>query len=95
MLNQRRYRELAQIPAMGGDQAARAYLARLVESAADFSAGFDRLPSAPEAWSTGFFTEFDLDLQYRDGSKLLRARLYMVPDGSGWRVAGLMVEPPG
>lgn len=95
MLNQRRYRELAQIPAMGGDQAARAHLARLVESAADFSAGFDRLPSAPEAWSTGFFTEFDLDLQYRDGSKLLRARLYMVPDGSGWRVAGLMVEPPG
>lgn len=92
-LNQRRYRDIAQIPQVGGDAAARAELLKLVESAPDFSAGFDRLPSNPESWARGFVTEFDVDLQFRGGSRLMRVRAYAVPtDGGGWRIAGLGVD---
>ncbi len=92
-LNQRRHRDIAQIPQMGGEATARAELLKLVESAPDFSAGFDRLPSAPELWERGFVTEFDLDLQYRGGSRLMRVRAYAVPaEGGGWRIAGVGVN---
>ncbi|MEA3247773.1 MAG: hypothetical protein U9Q74_16610, partial [Gemmatimonadota bacterium] len=93
-LNQRRYRDIGQIPQVGGDATARGDLLKLAESAADFSAGFDRLPSSPEPWVRGFVTEFDVDLQYRGGSRLMRIRAYASPaEGGGWRIAGLGVEP--
>ena len=93
MLNQRRYRELQAIPQVGGDAALRAELIRLTESAGDFAAGFDRVPTAPSDWAKGFETEFFVDLAWRGGKKLLRIRLYASPGEGGWRVAGFGVDP--
>lgn len=95
MLNQRRYRDLAQLPAVGGDAALRAELIKLTESAQDFAAGFERVPSAPEAWTTGFETEFFVDLEWRGGKKTVRVRLYASQGESGWRTAGVAIDPPG
>jgi hypothetical protein len=95
LLNQRRYREVAQIPQLGGDAAARAELLRLVESANDFAAGFDRVPSAPGEWVRGFETDFDLDVEWRGGRKLFRVRLFASPAEGGWRTVGIAVEPIG
>jgi hypothetical protein len=95
LLNQRRYREVAQIPHIGGDAAARAELLRLVESANDFAAGFDRVPSAPGEWVRGFETDFDLDVEWRGGRKLFRVRLFASPAEGGWRTVGIAVEPIG
>ncbi|HVZ50008.1 MAG TPA: protein kinase [Gemmatimonadaceae bacterium] len=95
MLNQRQFRDVAAIPAMGGDAGARDELIRLVQSAADFAAGFDRLPVAPAPWTKGFETEFDVDLEWRGGKKLLRVRLYAAQVDGAWRIAGLAVDPAG
>ncbi|MDQ8165202.1 MAG: protein kinase [Gemmatimonadota bacterium] len=95
LLNQRRHREVAQIPMAGGDAAARAELIRLTESAADFGAGFDRVCSAPDRWSLGFETECILDLTWRGGQKLIRVRLFATPVESGWKLAGVAVDPGG
>lgn len=95
LLNQRRYREVAQIPAVGGDAAARAELIRLTESAAEFGAGFDRVCAAPDRWSLGFETECILDLTWRGGQKLMRVRLFATPGESGWKIAGVAVDPGG
>lgn len=92
LLNQRRYRELGALQTVGGDPAARAELLRLVESAADFSAGFDRLPVAPEPWTIGFETELYVDVQWRGGSQIVRVRLYCLPADGGWRLAGIAVD---
>jgi serine/threonine-protein kinase len=93
LLNQRRYRELASIPNAGGDAALRAELIRLTESAGDFAAGFDRLPSAPSMSPQGFETEFDVDLQWRGGKKLMRVLIYAVPADGGWRLAAIAINP--
>jgi serine/threonine-protein kinase len=95
MLNQRRYRELGQLPAIGGDAAARAELLKLAETAAEFSAGFDRLPSAPASWARGFDTDFEVDVQWRGGRKLFRVHVYASPGDGVWRIAGIAVEPAG
>jgi serine/threonine protein kinase len=95
MLNQRRHREIGQLPSAGGDAALRAELIRLTESAGDFAAGFDRLPSAPSMSPQGFETEFDIDLQWRGGKKLMRVLLYAVPAEGGWKVAGIAINPSG
>gem|GEM_PF-5127031 len=95
LLNQRRHREVAQIPMAGGDAAARAELIRLTESAAEFGAGFDRVCSAPDKWSLGFETECILDLTWRGGQKLMRVRLFATPAESGWKLAGVAVDSGG
>ena len=93
LLNQHRYRELAQIPAVGGDAGARAELIKLTETAADFAAGFDRVASAPSDWKDGFETDFVLDLEWRGGRKLVRVRLFASHGDSGWRTVGIAIEP--
>jgi len=95
LLNQRRYREVGQIPAVGGDAASRAELIRLTESAAEFGAGFDRVCAAPARWSGGFETKCILDLTWRGGQKLMRVRLFAAPAEGGWKIAGLAVDPGG
>jgi serine/threonine-protein kinase len=94
LLNQRRFREIAQWPAVGGSPALRAELLKLTESATDLSAGFDRIPSAPDEWTNGFQTEFFLDLEWRDGRKTLRIRLFATPGDAGWRTVGFAVDEP-
>ncbi len=93
MLNQRRVRELVQLPAVGGDAVTRAELIRLTESVADFAAGFDRLPSAPAEWTSGFETELYLDLEWRGGKRILKARLYAMRGPDGWRLVAFGIEP--
>lgn len=94
MLNQRRFRELAAVVPVGGDAAARADLLKLTETAADFAAGFDRVPVAPGAWAQGFETECYVDLEWRGGKKVVRVRLYASPgESGGWRLAGMAVDP--
>jgi hypothetical protein len=94
LLNQRRYRDVAQLQSLGGDAATRAELIKLTESATDFAAGFDRVPSAPEEWSGGFQTEFFLDLEWRGGKKAIRIRLYAAPGDAGWRTVGFAADVP-
>jgi serine/threonine protein kinase len=93
LLNQRRYRELGQLQSMGGDAAMRTELIKLTESAADFAAGFDRVPAAPTQTATGLETEFYLDLEWRGGKKTMRVRLFAVPAEGGWRAVGFAAEP--
>jgi serine/threonine-protein kinase len=93
LLNQHRYRELGQIPQVGGDAAARAELIKLTETAADFAAGFDRVASAPADWANGFETDFVLDLEWRGGKKQLRIRLFAAHNETGWHTAGFAAEP--
>ncbi len=93
LLNQRRYRDLAQLQSLGGDPGARAELLRLTESAADFAAGFDRVPAAPTPWTSGVEIEFFVDLEWRGGKRSMRVRLYAVPDGGGWRTIGFAADP--
>jgi serine/threonine-protein kinase len=94
LLNQRRYREVAQLLAVGGDAAVRADLLKLAETAPEFSAGFDRVPSLPDAWTNGFETVFFLDLEWRGGRKLVRIRLYASPADGGWRTVGFAADAP-
>lgn len=94
MLNQRRYRELAQVPAKGGDATARAELLRLAQNAPDFAAGFDRVASAPERTSDGFTTDFVLDLEWQGGSRLMLVQAFATMQGGSWHLAAFGVEAP-
>jgi tRNA A-37 threonylcarbamoyl transferase component Bud32 len=94
MLNRRQYRELAQVPAIGGDAAQRAELIRLTQNATDFAAGFDRIASAPERTRDGFSTDFVLDLEWQGGHKLMLVTAFAAMQGGSWRLAGFGVETP-
>jgi hypothetical protein len=85
---------VAQLLAVGGDAAVRADLLKLAETAPEFSAGFDRVPSLPDAWTNGFETVFFLDLEWRGGRKLVRIRLYASPADGGWRTVGFAADAP-
>src|SRR5262249_23734890 len=65
LCNQRQWRELDALGSFGGDAALRVELIRLVRTAADFAAGFDRVASAPTISNDGFVTEFAVDLEWR------------------------------
>ncbi len=93
ILNQHRYRELAQLPAMGGDAASRTELIGLVQNGRDFAAGFDRIASAPDRTNDGFVTDFVLDLEWQGGQKLLAVKAFATQQAGGWRLAGFAVEP--
>ena len=94
LLNQRRYRDIAQFTAMGGDAAVRAELIKLTESATDFAVGFDRVPGTPEDWTSGFVTEFHLDLEWKGGARVMRIRLYASPADGTWRTVGFAADLP-
>jgi hypothetical protein len=95
LLNQRRYRELAALPAVGGSSSERAELIRLTEKAADLAAGFDRVPSAPSDWPNGFETEFFVDLEWRGGKRQMRITLYASSVDGMWRTVGVAIDPAG
>jgi eukaryotic-like serine/threonine-protein kinase len=92
MLNQHRFRELAQLSARGGDATLRAELIRLTQNAPDFEAGFDRVASAPERTADGFVTDFILDLQWKGGQKQLVVQTYATMQSGTWHLAGFGVE---
>ncbi len=92
MLNQRRYRELSQLAARGGDPALRAELIRLTQNAPDFAAGFDRIASAPDRAADGFVTDFVLDLEWQGGRKLMVVQAFATMQNGAWHLAGFGVE---
>ncbi|MCX5766349.1 MAG: serine/threonine-protein kinase [Gemmatimonadetes bacterium] len=91
-LNQHRWSELNAMPSSGGDAALRAEVIRLSRTATDFSAGFDRLPSAAVAAGERTEIEFVVDLEWRGGRRLVLVRLSAVPSADGWRSAEFAVE---
>jgi hypothetical protein len=94
LLNRHQYRELSQVPAVGGDAALRAELIRLTQNATDFAAGFDRIASPPERTKDGFSTDFVLDLEWQGGHKLMQVTAFATLQGGVWRLAGFGVETP-
>jgi serine/threonine-protein kinase len=97
LVNQRRARDLESLPGHGGDAAARAELLRLIRGSGELAAGFDRIPSAPDATGDAFTTEFALDLEVgtgaRAGRRVLLVEVMAVREGTGWRLAGWRVAP--
>ena len=88
LLNQRQTAAIAQLASMGGDERARRELLRLTESAPDFAAGFDRLPSLPIATADGFVTDFHVDLEWRGGHTRMLVRLFVVERANGFVLSG-------
>ena len=91
LLNQRQGRAIAQLAPMGGDVRSRLELLRLVESAPDFAAGFDRLPSLPIATADGFATDFHLDLEWRGGRRRMLVQLFVAQSANGFSLSGFSV----
>ena len=85
--NQRRWRDLDALQALGGDAAVRAEIIRLVRDAPDFAAGFDRVASSPVLTSDGFMTEFVLELTWRGGRRLAAIQLHMTSTSGTWQPA--------
>jgi len=94
MLNQHRYRDVAQVPQRGGDAALRAELIKLTQTAQDFAAGFDRVASSPERTPDGFVTDFILDLEWQGGHKQMTVQAYATMQSGSWHLAGFGVEAP-
>jgi hypothetical protein len=91
--NQRRWRDLEALDAHGGDAALRVELIRLVRTAPDFAAGFDRLASAPVPGVDGFTTDVVLDLAWRGGQRLVAVHLHVERQAGSWRLAGFTATP--
>lgn len=92
LLNHQQYRDVAKLTAIGGDAVTRAELIKLTNTAKDFAVGFERLASAPEAWSGGFQTECLLDAEWRGGKKTFRVMLYASKIDNEWHVVGFGVQ---
>jgi serine/threonine protein kinase len=95
MVNQRRARDLERLPAStstGGQS--RTELIRLVQSAPDLAAGFERLASAPIPDDNRFETEFDLDLQWRGGRTIMRITLTASHSSGAWSMASYSARTP-
>ena len=56
--------------------------------------GFDRVPGTPEDWTSGFVTEFHLDLEWKGGARVMRIRLYASPADGTWRTVGFAADLP-
>jgi serine/threonine protein kinase len=94
LLNQRQWADVDRLAAAGrSEPALREELVRLTRSAADFGAGFDRIPSAPVAVPDGFDTEFIVDLAWRGGHKLIFVRAQATAAAAGWHLAGVVITP--
>ena len=93
LCNQRRWRDLELLGSVEGDAALRAEIVRLVHTAPDFAAGFDRVASTPSASGDGFSTEFVIDLEWRGGKRLAMVRLQAVSQNGAWKLAAFGVSP--
>ncbi|HEY9225542.1 MAG TPA: protein kinase, partial [Gemmatimonadaceae bacterium] len=67
--NQRRWADLDALGSIDGDAVLRAEIVRLVRTAPDFAAGFERLASTPKMFGGRFITEFVIDLEWRGGKR--------------------------
>jgi hypothetical protein len=90
--NQRRTRDLEQLAALGGDAALRAELLRLVRTAPEFAAGFERVASSPVVSGDRFTTEFVIDLEWRGGQQLATVQLQAAQQNGAWHVTAFGVS---
>jgi serine/threonine-protein kinase len=92
--NQRRAGDLETLGLLDGDPALRTELLRLVRSAPELGAGFDRVASAPRVSGDRFTTDFVLDLQWRGGHKLTLVRVQAALQNGVWRATAFGVSAP-
>jgi serine/threonine-protein kinase len=92
--NQHRWQELERLGTLGGDATLRTELVRLVRSAPEFSAGFDRVASSPSNSGEQFSTEFVADLEWRGGHRLMVVQVQATRDNGTWRLTAFAVTPP-
>ncbi|HVT37733.1 MAG TPA: serine/threonine-protein kinase [Gemmatimonadaceae bacterium] len=93
LLNHRQWREVSQLLDIGGNASQRDELVRLTRGAAEFAAGFDRIPATPVATADGFETEFVVDVQWRGGRTTMPVRATAVLKDGAWHLAGFAVKP--
>jgi eukaryotic-like serine/threonine-protein kinase len=93
LMNQGQWRDIDQLGALDGDAALRAEIIRLVRTAREFTAGFDRLASTPVAAGDGFATECTLALDWRGGQRLVLLHLRAERKDGAWHIAAFGVEP--
>lgn len=93
MLNRRRWQDVSQLGTIRGDTTLRAELIRLVRSAAEFAAGFDRVASSPTVTPSGFSTECVLELTWRGGQRNVTAELLAEFRENAWQLVSFRLEP--
>ena len=92
--NHRQWRDVERLPALEGSADLRNELIRLIRSAPDFQAGFERLASRPVLSDRTFTTDFVLDLEWRGGQRQLQVTVSAELSNGSWHLAGFGVHPP-
>jgi hypothetical protein len=92
--NHRQWRDVERLPSLEGSAELRTELIRLIRSATDFQAGFERLASRPVVSERTFTTDFILDLEWRGGQRQLEVTVTAELTNGAWHLAGFGVHPP-
>jgi hypothetical protein len=92
--NHRQWQDVERLPSLEGAPELRTELIRLVRSAPDFQAGFERLASRPVLADRTFTTDFVLDLEWRGGQRQLRVTVSAELSNGSWHLAGFGVHSP-
>ena len=92
--NHRQWRDVERLPSLEGSADLRNELIRLIRSAPDFQAGFERLASRPVLSDRTFTTDFVLDLEWRGGQRQLQVTVSAELSNGSWHLAGFGVHPP-
>ena len=92
--NHRQWQDLERLPSLEGSAELRTELIRLIRSAPDLQAGFERLASRPVLTDRRFTTDFVLDLEWRGGQRQLQVTASAELSSGSWHLAGFGVHPP-
>jgi hypothetical protein len=92
--NHRQWRDVERLPSLEGSAELRTELIRLIRSAPDLQAGFERLASRPVLADRTFTTDFVLDLEWRGGQRQLQVTVSAELSSGSWHLAGFGVHPP-
>ena len=92
--NHLQWRDVERLPKLEGSADLRNELVRLIRSAPDFQAGFERLASRPVLSDRTFTTDFILDLEWRGGHRQLQVTVSAELSNGSWHLAAFGVHPP-
>lgn len=92
--NHRQWRDVERLPSLEGSAELRTELIRLIRSAPDLQAGFERLASRPVLADRTFTTDFVLDLEWRGGQRQLQVTVSAELSSGSWHLAGFGVHLP-
>jgi serine/threonine protein kinase len=92
--NHRQWRDVERLPSLEGSADLRNELIRLIRSAPDFQAGFERLASRPVLADRTFMTDFVLDLEWRGGQRQLAVTVSAELSNGSWHLAGFGAHAP-